>query len=275
MKISLRRLAATTSSALLLSTLAVAPALAGPGPTTCDYVGNKHRVNISAPAGGSIKRGANGHINVNNVWCDGQATVNNTDQIVVISGAGTQFVTVYLDNGGFKPGFTDEPGGSDEIEITISLGGDNDSLSVYGSDTAADNIVVGKSSGLGVMGKMNLNADEIRGIDADLTLVVGVEERIVFGRGGQDVVSGGGGAGTGDAANFLLKLGGGNGGDQITGGTVGDSIIGGDGADVLKGAGGGDFIDSADGVNGNDQIFGGGGSDTCNFDSGDSITSCP
>jgi hypothetical protein len=270
----MRWLAATTVATVLLLMCTGAQALAGRGGTTCEYVSSTHKVKVSAPAGATIKRTANGHINVNDTWC-GTATVYNTDSIRVLSGAGTQFVVLYLDNGGFKPGFTDEPGTSDEIEISISLGGDNDSFVVYGSDTAADNIVIGKSSGFGVMGKMNLNANETTGIDADLTLIVGVEERVVLSRGGQDDVSGGGGAGTGDAADFLLKLGGGNAGDQLTGGTVKDSIIGGDGPDVLKGAGGPDFIDSNDGVSGNDQIFGGNGSDSCNFDSGDSVTSCP
>lgn len=274
----MRRLATTTVAAVLLLIWTGSPVVAGPGPpppTMCEYKISNHRVKVSAPAGASISRGTNGHINVNGAWCDRIATVYNTDSIVVLSGAGTQFVYIDMDNGGFKPGLTDEPGSSDEIEISVSLGGDSDWLSVYGSDTAADNIVVGKSSGFAVMGKMNLNADETNGVDADLTLIVGIEERIVFGRGGKDVISGAGGAGTGDAADFLLKLGGGNGADDLTGGSAGDWIIGGDGPDVLMGAAGPDVIDSTDGVNGNDQIFGGNGSDTCTFDSGDSISSCP
>ena len=242
----MRRLATTTVVAVLLLIWTGSPVMAGPGPpapTTCEYKSSNHRVKVSASSGASISRSANGHIKVNGAWCDRKATVNNTDLIVVLSGAGTQFVIINLDNGGFKPGFTDEPGTSDEIEISVSLGGDSNSLDIYGSDTTADNIIVGKSSGFAVMGKMNLNADETTGVDADLTLIIGIEERIVLGRGGADVVSGGGGAGTGDAADFLLKLGGGNGGDTLTGGTVGDSIIGGDGSDVLKGAGGPDFIE--------------------------------
>ncbi len=275
----MRRLAATTFSAVLLLMWTGVPVLAGPpGPTvstSCEYIASKHRVKISAPAGASIARGANGHINVNGAWCGRTATVFNTDSIVVLSGAGTQFVVLYLDNGGFKPGFTEEPGNSDEIEISVSLGGDGDSFEVFGSDTATDNIVVGKSSGFAVFGKINLNADETTGVDADVTMIIGIEERIVWGRGGPDVISGAGGAGTGDPADFLLKLAGGNGGDDVTGGAVVDVINGGDGPDVLKGAGGPDKIDSEDGVTGNDQIFGGPGSDTCNFDSGDAITSCP
>jgi len=275
----MRRAAATTFAIILLLMCTSAPVLAGPpgpqAPTTCEYIASKHRVKVNASNSASIARTANGHITVNSAWCGRQATVFNTDSIVVLSGAGTQFVVLYLDNGGFKPGFTNEPGSTDEIEISVSLGGDSDSFEVFGDDSATDNIVVGKSSAFAALGQMNLNADETTGIDADLTMIIGIEERIVFGRGGADVISGGGGAGTGAAADFLLKLAGGNGGDEVTGGAVHDSIVGGDGPDVLKGGGGPDFIDSADGVSGNDQIFGGGGSDTCNADNGDALTSCP
>ena len=269
-----RTLARMTFGAALLLFWSGAPALAGKDSWSCTYTGSDHKLKFIAPDGGAFSRDDNGRIKFNGVWSC-RATVTNTDRIVILSGAGTQFVALYLDNGGFKPGFTNEVGTSDEIEISISLGGDSDSLSVYGNDSAADNIVIGKGSGFGALAKMNLNAGEATGIDADLTLVVGIEERIVLGRGGTDTISGAGGAGTGDPAEILLKLGGGNNGDEVTGGAVGDSIIGGNGPDVLKGAGGPDKIDSMDGVNGNDQILGGNGSDTCTFDSGDSITSCP
>ena len=270
----LRKPTISILAAVLLFLCSAPAASAGPAPTTCNYTSNIHRVDVSASNGGSISRDRLGRIRVNGVWCDGIATTSNTDSIVVISGAGTQIVLLKLDNGGFKPGFTNEPGTSDEIEITVSLGGGSDSLSVYGSENS-DKIVIGRSSGFAVLGRMNLNAAETTGIDADLTLLPGIEERVLLGWGGTDVISGAGGAGTGDSADFLLKLGGGAGGDELTGGAVHDSVIGGNGPDVLKGGGGPDFIDSNDGVSGNDQIFGGGGSDTCNFDSGDSVTSCP
>jgi Ca2+-binding RTX toxin-like protein len=275
---TLQRLLSVAVVAVVLAFPATALAGDPPGPqepTVCAYKASNHRVRVTAPNGGTLARTATGHITFNSMWCGRVATVNNTDSIVVLSGAGTQFVVIEMDGGGFRPGFTNEPGGSDEIEISVSLGGDSDSLTVRGSSTADDHIVIGKSSGFAVLGKMNLNASETTGVDADLTLIIGIEERIVSGNGGKDVLSGAGGFGTGNQADFLLKMDGGDNGDDITGGSAGDHLFGNAGPDVLKGAGGADYIDSQDGVNGNDQIFGGGGTDTCFSDSGDSLTSCP
>src|SRR6187397_1190986 len=125
-----------------------APARAGAPTWSCEYTGSNHKLKIIAPTGGAISRDGSGQIRINGVWSC-RATVNNTDTINVFSGAGTQFVVLDLNNGGFKPGFTDEPGSSDEIEISVNLGADSDSLIVYGNDSAADNIVIGKSFGLG------------------------------------------------------------------------------------------------------------------------------
>jgi Ca2+-binding RTX toxin-like protein len=248
-------------------------ALAGEG-ATCEYKASNHRVKVIVNYFADIKRTIGDHISVNDVWCGRVATVYNTDSIVILGGADDQAVSLHLDYGGFRPGFTDEPGASDEIEISVSLGGDADTVQIYGGG-ADSNIVIGKSSGLGVKGKMNLSYNETSGIDADLTMIIGIEQVIVFGEGGQDVISGAGGSGTGDPANFILKLAGGDGGDTVTGGAVTDSIIGGDGPDVLKGAAGPDIIDAIDTIHGNDAIYGGNGSDSCSYDVGDAVTSCP
>jgi len=258
---------------VLLLSLSASPAR-GIG-VTCDYTQSDHKVKIVMTGGSNalIRRDIADRIRVNDVQCDRMATVYNTDTIYVFAGAGTQFVTFSLSQGGFKPGFTDERGTSDEIEISVSLGPDPDSLHIYGNDPYVDHIRIGKSTGFAVLGKINLNSNEATGIDADLTMIIGVEERIVLGRGGDDDISGAGGAGTGDPADFLLKLSGGQGDDQITGSAVKDSLIDHDGADVIQGLGGPDVIDVADG-NGGDQIFGGSGDDLCNFDAGDSVTNC-
>lgn len=240
--------------------------------TSCDYNPSNHKVKVNANAGGYIKRSITGNIIVNGVWCGGVATVDNTDTIVVLAGAGTQIFSIYLDYSGFRPGYTDEPGNSDEIEMSVSLGGGTDSLNIIGSG-AADNIVVGKSSGLAVLGKLNLNATESRGVDADLTLIVGIEEVVIYGKDGADTISGAGGAGTGEPANFTLKLAGDDGADILTGGAVGDKIAGGPGADVMKGGAGPDWLDAQDGTGG-DSVFGGTGADTCLLDAGDTATSC-
>ena len=274
MGIHIQRLVAVVSVAALAGSLyAATPVPVSAATTTCEYISTNHRVKVSAGNGATIRRDIADRIRVNEVQCGGVATVFNTDSIVVLAGAGTQFVTIYLDQGGFKPGFTDEPGSSDEIEISVSLGGDGDSVQIYGSDGLPDHLVVGKSTGFGVLGKVNLNADETTGIDADLTYIVGVEERIILGRGGQDVISGMGGAGTGDPADFLLKISGGPGSDETTGGSAGDSLIDNQGTDIIKGGPGPDFIDTADGTSG-DQVFGGLGNDTCDVDPRDSVSSC-
>ena len=257
----------------MLLSLAATHANAGDA-ATCEYIASNHRVKVIVNSSADIKRTIGDHIAVNGVWCGRVATVYNTDSIVVLGGANSQVVGVRLDYGGFTPGFTDEPGSSDEIEISVSLGGDNDTLQIFGGGFG-NNIVIGKSSGFAVKGKLNLNPNETSGVDADLTVIIGVEQVMVFAEGGQDVVSAMGGSGTGDPADFLVFLDGGDGGDALTGGAVKDLIAGGDGADVIKGGPGPDDLNSVDGVHGNDAIFGGNGSDSCSYDVGDTLTSCP
>ena len=135
---------------------------------SCDYIGSNHKVKVIISGNGVVElargSGFSGRIYVNGTWCDGVATATNTDRIVVLAGKGDQLLGIHLDNGGFKPGNTPEPGDSDEIEISVSLGGDTDVLTIWGSSWI-DHVQVGKSSGFAVMGAMNLNADEQVGID--------------------------------------------------------------------------------------------------------------
>jgi Ca2+-binding RTX toxin-like protein len=139
---------------------------------------------------------------------------------------------------------------------------------------------------------VNLNAAETTGIDADITLLIGVERLRINGAGGSDNISGAGGAGTGDPFTLPMELTGTSGDDILKGGTAGDqlqggfdddtlaggggsdSLNGGDDADTLKGGGGPDFLHATDGVSGNDEVFGGKGADTCDADVGDTVTSC-
>jgi len=254
---------------------ALAPVVSAGNLIDCTFSASKHKVKITIHGDHNVEleRGGNGTILVNSIPCVGSPGVFNTDSIAIFAGAGHQVVTIFLGNGGFKPGFTDEPGTSDEIEISVSLGGDNDLLALMGN-TSADKITIGKSNGFAVQGRINLNSGEATGIDADLTMILGIEDFFVFGKDGGDTVSANGGAGTGGAAEFDVHLDGGKGGDSLTGGTQGDHLYGGPDADVLSGGAGPDNLDSTDGVHGNDQIFGGAGADSCTFDSGDSTTSC-
>ncbi len=266
-----RRAAFVAISVSLLTLSATGPAAAITA--SCDYNSSNHRLTIKLSGGGTktLSRSSDGKILMGGAWCD-FATVTNTDRIVVLAGANFQFLFIDLANGGFKPGFTDEPGGSDEIEMSVSLGGGTDAVYIKGTDND-DHIVVGKSSGYFVLGKINLNAAEATGVDADVTLILGIEEVVPFGYGGGDTISGAGGSGTGDTFASFMRIEGGNGGDTLTGSSVRDTIYGDAGLDVIKGLGGADELDALDGAGG-DQIFGGNGNDDCLADPGDQLTSC-
>ena len=244
---------------------------------TCEYRASDHRMRLTASGAGTLVIGRDGfRIMVNAKWCDKKASVTNTDQITVLAGAGNQVVQFqfgFSGDSGFVPGFTNEPGNSDEIEISVSLGGGHDKLSIVGAETA-DHIVLGASSGGFAMGRANLNAGEATGVDADLTMVIGIEEVEVIGGNGGDTISGAGGAATGEKVAFPLTVYGGNNSDLLTGGAAGDYLQGSYGSDTIQGGPGPDHIHATDGVDGNDTIQGGKGVDFCDTDAGDSESSC-
>jgi len=282
----------TVLVALGLSLAAAAP-VAAVSTAKCDYVPSADRVKITITGSGTtnVYENGSGQIWVNSSWCENVATVTNTDRISIFAGAGDQLVTLHWLGNGFRPGVTNEAGGSDEIEIYISLGGGTDRLFI-GAGGANDKIVVGKPALAFSNGAINLNAAERRGVDADITLVVGTETVSINGSGGSDTISGQGGSGTGAVFALPLTLSGNIGDDTLTGGAAaddisgelgndtlaggaaGDTIIGGPDADTLKGGSGPDFLYSDDGVSGNDQVYGGNGADTCTIDPGDATTSC-
>ncbi len=127
--------------------------------------------------------------------------------------------------------------------------------------------------------------DTLTGTEGDDVICALAGDDTVYGLGGRDVLRGGDGKDTlvgGDGSDLLLGQGGydtlrGQGGnDTILGGEGGDALLfGGVGSDAHFGANGIDTIDTRDGVAGNDSAEGGNGSDICQFDQGDSITSCP
>jgi Ca2+-binding RTX toxin-like protein len=248
---------------------------APPASVTCDFVHSNHKVKLTLEGSGTIlvARGTDGNIYVNGVWCDDEANVFNTDKITILAGEGDQTVVLLLGDGGFKPGYTDEQWSSDEIEFAISLGGGNaDILDIRGSEVA-DYIRAGTSSGF-AMGALNLNAKESRGVDADVTMIIGIEHVYIFGLAGVDTISGNGGAGTGDPAEFRLFISGMDNPDFLTGGAASDLIVGGNGGDLIKGGAGPDFLNGKDGVEGNDELRGGPDDDNCQADQGDTLISC-
>jgi hypothetical protein len=104
-----------------------------------------------------------------------------------------------------------------------------------------------------------------------LTVIVGTEgddvisigtSAIVYGRGGNDTISGN------QQGDCLLGEGG---NDVLYGGNGGDFLLGGDGDDQLYGERGSDVLYSG---RGNDTLDGGQGPDTCYGGTGDTYISC-
>jgi len=269
-------------SALVLGA-ALAPAVRAGAEVTCTFNSNGVlRVDMGATTGATLSRDAAGNIDVSPWTCSHPnapaPTVTNTRQIKVFGDDGFQSVMIRLANGGFSPGLGNERGSSDEIEMSIILGAnDNDNIIVIGS-SGPDHVRLGtKSSGGSPLNlpipRINLNADESTGIDDDVTHL-GVEKISVLGEAGRDNLSGEGGAGTGGPSAISLFVRGDEGGDTLVGGMSNDVVEGSAGADTIKGGQGADELDASDGVAGNDASFGGTGNDECVSDAGDAETSC-
>ena len=89
-----------------------------------------------------------------------------------------------LANGGFDPGFTNEPGTSDEIEFAIDIG----VYSIVGIDGTAGNQKIDFGQGAGALAgvsRINLNAGETTGIDSDVS-ITNVSSLWVDGNAGSD-----------------------------------------------------------------------------------------
>jgi Ca2+-binding RTX toxin-like protein len=273
---TLRALIAATLVASVQLLSVASPAAAAS--VTCTYTASNQRVKATISGTGyvTLERDSRSRIKAAGIWCGNAATVYNTDQINVFAGDGNQQVTVLTkQNGGFQPGFTDEPGNSDEVEISISLGnGDSDTVAVQGGD-ASEHYVAGRSSGsFALLGRVNVNANEATGMDGDITLILGIEQLRLYGMSGGDTLSGDGGYGTGQSFNAPMYVSGSDGSDTLIGGAAADEVYGGAGPDTLKGGAGPDYLKAMDGIQGNDAVFGGAGVDICETDPGDQETSC-
>ena len=200
-------------------------------------------------------------IRLNNVPC-GAATVASTDSIAITGSAFNDVVTLTND---FAPGATAE-GGASEIEISVSLGGGNDTLKA--SLGAGDDVAVFTASGIDMFGDG----------DQDIALDPASTEHVsVLGGPGADII---------DGALYpdALGLHGNAGDDVVIGGPVQDHLYGEDGNDTLEGGGGTDRLfggpgdDVEDGGDGHDQfrqesaadgadtLIGGGGQDRVFYD---------
>ena len=223
----------------------------------------------------------------------GDATRFNTDTIIVNDlpdNALQGFIT--LSGGRFRPGFTNEPGRSDEIEFVFNLGnGFPQWFDTHGTD-GDDNFRLGTFSSkvVGSQRRLNLNANERRGIDHDVVVNGEITDLILEGFDGNDIFSAAGGAGTGGTYDENAYLSGYDNADLLTGGSGADTITGGLGRDVAHGGGGIDDVqgeanddivkgggsnDTLAGGGGDDEHFGGLGDDDCNDEMGsNTFVSC-
>jgi Ca2+-binding RTX toxin-like protein len=205
----------------------------------------------------------------------GTSTMTNTDTVLINDvtpppgpggGLASSSIDIIPDGGAWGPGFSDEPGVSDEIEFAINLGApgpevEGDTVGFDGSASPVGSTVVLAAD------QVNLNADEEDGVDADVVLN-GVEGFEFRGSRFNDSVDASGGTGTPAApygGEFLASGQGGN--DAFTAGTRGVSFFGGEGNDALVGSARYDFLvggsgkDVVRGASGNDGLVGGPGRD--------------
>jgi Ca2+-binding RTX toxin-like protein len=250
-------------SGLVLAALFVAPlqsAVATVG-TSCTYNPTTRVVTVDHSPGPSegdtslLREGNAIHLAIGGSTTPcGSATVTNTDTISLegVNDPDGWRLRVLLHD--YAPGFTNEPGNSDEIEFRVDFDGPFDGLGFHATaDSMVTRVVLGGA-------QINLNPRETQGIDADV-MVTGIEAGVgfAFAGGVSRRVDGRGGAGT-PATAFQISLGasGGTAPDIFVGGSSDDGLSGGRGGDVLWGKRGSDFIT---GGRGPDRMVGGKGGD--------------
>ncbi|HEX8121288.1 MAG TPA: hypothetical protein VF549_08490 [Solirubrobacteraceae bacterium] len=230
----MKRLAAVAA----LVALAALPAAAHADFASCDYDPTTKTVTAAFDAAtvGQFYVDA-GKIMADGAQCE-TATVTNTDTIVVNGSPPVgdddeprEEVFVNVSAGAFAPGATDEPGSSDEIEFELHLGVTSipdvkPALAVVGTN-GPDSIVMGSDPSAGP--KVNLNAYESDGIDADISLGPVLAFIDLRGQGGADVLSTQGGYGTG---GYTLRP-----SLAVVSGGEGDDDVYSDGQDLRPGPG--------------------------------------
>jgi hypothetical protein len=227
--------------------VAVAPGAAAQS-STCTFDAPEHDVFIAVRAPGTtVSRSAGGQLLLNGEAC-GEATVTSVDTVHLSWYMGGGGLVVSLEHGPLAPGFTDEPGASDEIEIrgdspeVPHTGVGPGILTIEGSEQG-ERIAAG-------LDRLNLNAHEPDGVDSD---AFGFGYVRMYGRGGDDQLHGQGAPGTTISAVYVEAFGG-DGDDELVGGEWDDELHGGAGSDRLGGAGDQDrlFGDAGD-----DELIGG------------------
>jgi Ca2+-binding RTX toxin-like protein len=239
--------------AALLAVSAAAVGLVGQAKAvSCSRSAATVTVALGAGQNATIVRSGDS-LNVNPGGCSGNPTVNNTDRINVTGAAGAETITIDFSGGLFRPGATNEAQGDSEIEIDLAMGAGEDSLIVNGR--AENDSFVSGTAGI------NYDADN----DVDITRQ-SVRNVTLDGADGNDVVSGGGGAGTGEPQEFAITLQGGAGDDALSGGRGNDTLSGGVGIDDEHAGDGDDTFNEGAEPNGADSLDGGAGTDEVNYE---------
>jgi hypothetical protein len=284
MKYSLGKAAAVLAAmAVLPVTVAVTDAEAATATDvpTCSFNATKHTMTVSmtgAETSARISRSSDDRLLVNADLCESSlgkaATVYNTRIVRVTGSEGEQSVNLDLSGGQLAPGFGDEPGASDEIEVVLKLGSGTDVVHLTAGDTASDVRAGTKRDGIS---RLNLNADETDGVDPDVTMR-SVESVIFHGGVMNDRFIGTGGVGTGRmlaVRTVLIDELGGN--DLLVGGRGNDSITDNTSvvdSDTLRGGPGADVISVYDPDTTGDLVDAGPGADTCAFNEPDVVLNC-
>jgi Ca2+-binding RTX toxin-like protein len=253
-------------AAVLAGLALLAGAQAAEAATSCTYDAGTHTVALAATAtgesifvqrqpfgGDTIQWGTNGVTSGN---C-GAATVSNTDTITYAdSSGGSNAFIISFQWGSFTPGFSSEGGflATPEIEFNVD----------FGAGTA-DELIVRAGGGSPLEARfgdagVNLNSDEVTGVDSDLTLTGPPDLYLVAGDNNNDDVDASGGAGTGNATSLPFSATGGEGNDRLVGGLGADMLLGQDGADTLAGGPGADRLIPGSGDDGVDGGADGGDS---------------
>jgi Ca2+-binding RTX toxin-like protein len=215
------------------------------------------RVDVRVGSGGAIQfDGGPGF-----VPC-GTATRNSTDTITITdTSGGNTLARIDLSGGPFEPGSSGEPGGSDEIEFHVDLGGQPDDVLLVSGTSGHDLVVVGHKG-------VNLNPTETKGIDADIQAPFHAGVLQIDAGDGNDEIRGDGGFGTGEAFGGSWHARGEGGNDVIRGSEVARGCPGRQKFECLDGNGGRDRIN---GRGGRDELWGGQGNDELQGGRGDDL----
>jgi Ca2+-binding RTX toxin-like protein len=230
-----------------------------PAGTQCVYNATTKAVTANIVAGGSatlVVVGDEIRFGESPVNC-GTATVTNTDSIVVNGvAASIEHLTIDLSGGPFAPGASAESTSAAEIELSLLLGDATDLVDVVGTP-GNDSIWIGANG-------ISFTPDG----DVDVTMSPLPALVNVLAHGGDDVVTGRGGAGSGGSYPNGIAVQGGEGADTIDGGSAADTLSGDEGNDTLSARAGDDAVDGGAGNDfvagndGNDELTGGAGSDS-------------